>query len=244
MKPSRFIDLFELALLIAAMAIFMFSDPFGVHRKAADFLRLNFPIFVKEPRLLFYSYNYIGSIIAKVLALFVIALLVVSRKLRLKDNLAARKPDSRKWRSYLIPFTIACIGLRILYSFDTLIPNLPLRLVFPGAMLIGNLIIIPSIVLIAPITEEFIFRGYMYDVLERNFTPVISIVSTSIIFALAHAPKPGFELKDFALILALGGVFGFARYETNSITVPIILHGIYNLTYIAVGTAIFFIQGY
>ena len=84
----------------------------------------------------------------------------------------------------------------------------------------------------------------MYDVLKRNFNPAVSIVSTSLIFALAHAPKPGFGPEDFALIFALGGLFGFARYRTDSIAVPIVLHGIYNLAYLAVGAANFFIQGY
>src|SRR3989338_10004022 len=80
--------LFEASLLIIVMAAFMFFDPFRVYYKIIDFLRLKFYIFTKEPKLLFYTYMYIGSFIAKAAMLFLITILVIARRENVYKGLA------------------------------------------------------------------------------------------------------------------------------------------------------------
>lgn len=237
-------DLAQLTALLAAMAVLMFHDPFKINWKIVNFLRLNFAIFTKEPRLLFYAATCIGSFVAKCLALLFIAILWATRSLDAKVNLAARMPSSEKWQSYIIPFTILCIGIRVFYTSDPLVPNLPLRLVFPEAMLLGNLILIPSIILIAPVTEELIFRGYIFDVLKRSFGAYSSVILTSALFAAAHLPQMHGDMRYIGVIFATGLIFGVMRYRFDSILAAIVFHAVYNTVSIAVGTFNYFLMGY
>lgn len=234
----------EASLLIIVMAALMFFDPFKVYYKIIDFLRLRFYIFTKEPKLLFYTYMYIGSFIAKAAMLFLIIILVIARRERLEKDLALRPPTSREWLSYIPIFAAMSAGIRIYYSINPLLPNLPIRLVFPETMIIGNAIVILSVLFIAPITEEIIFRGYLFDVFKRSLGAYSSIILTSIIFTLAHFPHLDIELPHTAIILLLGFTFGILRYKTGSIFAPMAFHGLYNLVYVIVGVFNYFFLGY
>jgi membrane protease YdiL (CAAX protease family) len=239
-----FTDLLQLAILLAAMAAMIFFDPFGIIHKTLDALRLRFAIFTKEPRLLFYASAHIGSFIAKLLALVLIAALLATRRVDAKKGLAARMPSSDKWQDYLLPFAILCIGIRVCYASDPLVPNLPLRMVFPEAMLIGNLILIPSVLLIAPVTEELIFRGYMFDVLKRCFGGYSSVILTALLFTAAHVVQMHGDYAYLVFIFISGLIFGVMRYRFDSIVAAIVFHGAYNAVSIAVGALNYMMVGY
>lgn len=241
---SSFADLTGLIVLIAAMACLMYYDPFAINRRIADFLRLKFVIFTKEPRLLFYTYMYVGSFIAKAAAVLLIIILLIARRTTLDENLALKAPSSEGWRVFIVPFTVMAVAIRTYYSTNPLVPNLPTRLVFPEAMVLGNIIIILSVLFIAPVTEELIFRGYIFDVIKRSFGAIPSILFTSALFAFAHFPKMDFELLDIGIIFTLGLAFAILRHRTGSIVVPIFFHFLYNLVYVALGAFYYFTLGY
>lgn len=241
---DRAIELTEALLLILILATLFFCDPFQINYKITDLLRLKFPVFIKEPKLLFYTHVYVGAFIAKIIALAFIAVLAMVGRVGLSTNLAVRPPRRRGWIHYIVPFIIFAAAIRIYYSQNPLIPNLPLRLVFPEAMIAGNAVIILSVLFIAPITEELIFRGYLFDVFERNLGPQISILATSAIFALAHMPQLGFRPLETVMIFVLGMVFGAVRYETGSSAVAMLFHGLYNLVYVIIGFIIYLVMGY
>ena len=236
--------LFESALILLVITAFLFYDPFRINYKAADFLRLKFPIFTREPKLLFYTYMYMGSFIAKASALIIILALLSARNEGIGDALAVRPPISGEWRDYILPFIVVSTLIRIYYFLNPLLPNLPIRLIFPSAMVTGNAIIISSVIIIAPITEEAIFRGYLFDAFARNFGGGVSVALTSLLFALAHIRQLEFEIVPTAIILILGVMFGILRYRTKSLLAPIVFHGIYNLVYILLGALNFFLVGY
>lgn len=237
-------SLFEAALLVLVTAAFLFYDPFRINFRLTNILRLKFAIFTREPKLLSYAYMYMGSFIAKASALVLICLLILSRREGLRERLRVNKPASDKWREHLLPFAILGVIIRIYYSANPLLPNLPIRLIFPESMLIGNTVIISSVILIAPITEEVIFRGYLFDGLKRNFGPNTAILLTSILFAVAHIKQLGFEILPGVIIFILGALFCITREKTNSILIPILFHGLYNLIYVLVGTLNYFLLGY
>ncbi len=83
-------------------------------------------------------------------------------------------------------------------------------------------------VLMAPIGEEFLFRGFFYGVLKRFVGSVGSAVFCSVLFALIHAnlaSAPGL----FVLALALTLVYE----RTGSILAPISMHALFNLSSLA-----------
>ncbi len=89
--------------------------------------------------------------------------------------------------------------------------------------------IIFSACVLAPVSEEFVFRGFLYPALKRFTRPLIAATVVGAIFAAIHlsliALLPLFVL---ALLLTLA-------YEwTGSLLVPILVHAGFNLTNIMI----------
>lgn len=76
---------------------------------------------------------------------------------------------------------------------------------------------------LAPLTEEFYFRGFFYPVLKARYGRLAAQVGSSLLFSLLH-----FDLLRF-LPLTLGG-WGLAYlYErSGSIITPVVAHGTWN----------------
>lgn len=76
---------------------------------------------------------------------------------------------------------------------------------------------------LAPLTEEFYFRGFFYPVLKARYGLLAGQLGSSLLFALLH-----FDLLRF-LPLTLGG-WGLAYlYErSGSIIAPVVAHGTWN----------------
>jgi membrane protease YdiL (CAAX protease family) len=82
-----------------------------------------------------------------------------------------------------------------------------------------NFIVIAALV---PITEEIVFRGVGYSLLERLGTPV-AIAGSAVAFALAHGLVQGFPTL---LVFGLG--LGWLRYRTHSVIPGIAVHASFN----------------
>lgn len=243
-KTEGFLFFVKACLLVAVMVTLMYTDPFGYYRKIIDILRLKFWIFTKEPKLLFYATIYIGSFFAKAIVIIIMVILMMSRRENLDEALSLRAPSSGAWKRFVMPFALFAIGMRIYYSFDPLIPNLPIRLIFPEAMLIGNTISVISVLIVAPISEELIFRGYIYNNFRNSIGSIPAILITSALFTLMHFPRFTFDPLFFVSIFLTGTIFGILREKTGSVLVPMLFHAIYNFGSIIVGTIIFFLVGY
>ncbi|MBV9672568.1 MAG: CPBP family intramembrane metalloprotease [Verrucomicrobia bacterium] len=78
-------------------------------------------------------------------------------------------------------------------------------------------------VVVAPLAEEFVFRGYIYGVLKKYFGPIASLVFTSTLFAVIHLHIPSLlPLFVLACVLTLS-------YElSGSLLVPMTMHALFN----------------
>ncbi len=84
------------------------------------------------------------------------------------------------------------------------------------------------VVLVGPLCEELVFRGFMMPLLIRSIGAVAGIVITGVLFGALH----GFEYKDWrivALISAAGALFGWRRYATGSTINSVLMHVGFNL---------------
>lgn len=83
-------------------------------------------------------------------------------------------------------------------------------------------LLVVAIVVIVPIYEEMIFRGFMWSALVNSKMGVwgASIVS-SILFAVVHAQ---YGWVEWVGIFALAMLFSYARYCSGSLWLPIVLH--------------------
>jgi hypothetical protein len=107
----------------------------------------------------------------------------------------------------------------------------------PGA----PLALLVAVALVAPLLEEFLFRGWMQHSLERLFrrgedgrghrgAAWRAIAVTSVAFAAVHADAFGFPLR---LVLAFAA--GYSAWATRSIWPSVVLHGSYNAWAMALG---------
>lgn len=87
--------------------------------------------------------------------------------------------------------------------------------------------------ILAPITEEMIFRGLIQEYLIRGFEVPVAIIITSFLFGLLHFGSPsGGKIASSILYIfitfSLSLVLGHYKEKTNNLLVPILIHGIYN----------------
>lgn len=78
---------------------------------------------------------------------------------------------------------------------------------------------------IAPVLEEFLFRGVLFSVALKGRTFLFAALMTSLYFALMHMHGP--SLLSL-LVLSVGFSAGYAA--TGSILTPIVMHAVFNLT--------------
>ena len=83
-------------------------------------------------------------------------------------------------------------------------------------------------VVVAPVAEELIFRGYLYPVAKRYAGAFLSIVVTSVLFALLHG-----HAASVPALTALAVCLALAYEKTGSLLVPMIMHAVFNAVSIA-----------
>ena len=100
-----------------------------------------------------------------------------------------------------------------------------------SAALIGVMILVT---LLAPICEEFFFRGFCFTALRRSFGVVVAAVLTGVIFGLIHAG--GSEPEFLVPLGVLGALLCLLYWRTGSIIPCMVLHALNNS--IALGVAL------
>jgi membrane protease YdiL (CAAX protease family) len=90
------------------------------------------------------------------------------------------------------------------------------------------LLLMSMAVLLAPVLEETIFRGYIYPVIAGSFGVNTSIVVTGTLFGLLHASQLWGGWVQIALLVLVGIVFTFARARTHTVVASYLLHVSYN----------------
>lgn len=88
-----------------------------------------------------------------------------------------------------------------------------------------------TLVVLAPLCEEFLFRGYFYGKVRKYFTATWTIVLTSVAFGMMHLyAGPGFPLQWNVMIgtAVLALFIGGLREYTRSIWAGILVHMLKN----------------
>jgi len=94
---------------------------------------------------------------------------------------------------------------------------------------ISLVIVMLFLVLIGPIFEELVFRGFLYPLLARTFGVAGGILLSALPFALLHGAQNQWAWQQLAMIGIAGAVFGYARYKTRSTAASTMLHCGFNL---------------
>jgi membrane protease YdiL (CAAX protease family) len=86
-----------------------------------------------------------------------------------------------------------------------------------------RVMIIVLAVVVAPISEEFIFRFFIYGVVRRYFGIAVGLIFNALLFAAAHT-----HLPSAAPLFVLGGCFTLAYEWSGSILVSMAMHSLFN----------------
>jgi membrane protease YdiL (CAAX protease family) len=129
----------------------------------------------------------------------------------------------------LLPLALAAVlmalGLAHEIVYDDLVQKWLER---PGA----GVAFVVMAVCVAPLLEEFGFRGWVQRPMERWLGPQPAIVASALLFALAH------QQPDYVPVYLAGGlVLGYAVYATRSVWTGVALHVAWNAGALAFGAA-------
>ena len=88
-------------------------------------------------------------------------------------------------------------------------------------------------VLIAPLVEELLFRGFLFPVMQRVHGTLVAVAATAGLFSLVHASQYGWAWQNLLLLGYVGTVFGTVRAISGSLVPSTLLHAAYNFTLFA-----------
>jgi membrane protease YdiL (CAAX protease family) len=86
------------------------------------------------------------------------------------------------------------------------------------------IVIILAVVIVAPLFEEIMFRGIVFDSLSKRMNVYISIVIAGLFFGIYHM-----NIFQGTYATLIGIVMGFSLVWTKSIWAPMIIHFVNNL---------------
>lgn len=84
-------------------------------------------------------------------------------------------------------------------------------------------------VLVAPLVEETLFRGYLYPMFARSFGVTPAILVTGLLFGLMHGGQLGWTPGLVAMLTLVGIVFTLVRARTGTVFASFLMHLGYNL---------------
>ncbi len=125
----------------------------------------------------------------------------------------------------LVSFGALGLQLGILSPITSLIPMPDLfKQIFLEIGKMNGFFAFLMIVVAAPIFEEFIFRGVMLDGLLKKYSPVKSILISSLLFGIVHLNP-----WQFITAMGMGAFIGWVYYKTHKLSLCIIIHFVNNL---------------
>jgi membrane protease YdiL (CAAX protease family) len=83
-------------------------------------------------------------------------------------------------------------------------------------------------VLVAPLVEETLFRGYLYPMFARAFGIGPAILLTGLLFGLMHGAQLGWTWSLVAMLTTVGVVFTLVRARTGTVFASFLMHLGYN----------------
>jgi membrane protease YdiL (CAAX protease family) len=143
------------------------------------------------------------------------------RKIKARGGVAPRNP--------LVYFVSGC-GLSLLVAIVSARmktpDNMPMEELFKYRQ--TALLFMAMAVLVAPLVEETLFRGYLYPLFARSFGIAPGILLTGVLFGLMHGAQLGWTWGLVTMLILVGIVFTMVRARTGSVFASYLMHLGYN----------------
>lgn len=123
--------------------------------------------------------------------------------------------------------SIILVNFLLVYLFPKFIDNnMPeiFKEQFEAIASANPLLMLLAIGILAPIAEELLFRGAIFNLFKDNVGRYIAIIVSSVLFALIHL-----NIYQASYTLFIGFFLGIVLLKTGSLWLPIIFHIAYNI---------------
>ncbi|MFC4291343.1 CPBP family intramembrane glutamic endopeptidase [Sphingorhabdus arenilitoris] len=147
-------------------------------------------------------------------------------------------------RTIIIGVMVVAIALGFNYIYsEFIIPGIELqadlKMLFDAIpdTLFNTILLFIMVAILAPVLEEFLFRGLLQNALKHRMPVYAAIAVSAAIFSLAHVNwfAADLEFYIFPPIFILGAAFGYLYHVTGSLRTCIILHIINNSAALLIG---------
>jgi membrane protease YdiL (CAAX protease family) len=139
------------------------------------------------------------------------------------------RPNTRRSRSPWIFFFAGCgLSLAVLVATYKMQPpeDVPIEELFHYKN--TAILFMAMAVLVAPLVEETVFRGYLYPLFAKSFGVANSVIITGVLFGLMHGAQLGWTWSLVLVLITVGVIFTFVRARTGSVFASFLLHLGYN----------------
>lgn len=133
---------------------------------------------------------------------------------------------AKTWGLFLLGGAVLAIFVSIASGLLKPEAPLPIEEMFRSRQSVYMLMV--AGIVVAPLVEETLFRGFLYPVLARSWGVGAGIVVTGMLFGLMHASQLWGGWGQIALLTLVGILFTYARARTGTVLAPFLLHLGYN----------------
>ncbi|HKD02954.1 MAG TPA: type II CAAX endopeptidase family protein [Terriglobales bacterium] len=123
---------------------------------------------------------------------------------------------------------VLSVGLQLFANLLPMPKGLPIERFFQTSREAWTLSVFG--VTMAPLLEEFFFRGFLYPVLARRLGLGMAVALTSVAFGLIHAPQLGQAWGPVLVVFLVGVALTLTRAKTRSVASSLLVHAAYNGT--------------
>ena len=158
-----------------------------------------------------------------------------------RTTVQLRRPflESFSWRPLDRPvgvYVFLGVGLAISVGLLSLVlpmpdERMPIEELFSDPFSVAVLAVFG--VLLAPLVEELIFRGFLFSIFERSHGQVAAVVLTATIFSLLHLEQYGGHWQSLAVLFYVGCALGAIRAWSGRTSATTCVHATYNATLFA-----------
>lgn len=145
--------------------------------------------------------------------------------LTVKEYLALRRPPARevwRWCIWLLVLLAVCDCVRSMIH-RPVVPNFMVQ-AYESAGCVPLLVL--GVVVAAPLTEEFLFRGFAFTGLcQSRLGWAGATMVTAFMWAIIHLQ---YDALDIGTVFVAGLVLGLARWQTQSVYTPMVMHVVMN----------------
>ena len=145
-------------------------------------------------------------------------------------NLRANRVSARVWGASLAAGVLGFVALLALLAVAARLVRLPSSAPIttpPEMPIVTAFLLLAMQSIVAGVTEESAFRGYMQSMIEREFGVTIAIIVSGTLFGLLHfSNHPSDVLLMLPYYVAVSAVYGGLTWAADSILPALVLHAV------------------